>query len=72
MTKNLCEDIQFSTNINETQNKYNKSVQMVVSIEYIDDNFIFSCDFDRESNGVSTQATISSKNNEKKLCINKR
>lgn len=43
----------------------------MVSFQHISDDFIFSCDFDRGSNNVSTQATISSTKNLKAKIVTK-
>lgn len=52
---NLCESLQLATNINRNVNTSNKLIQ-VLSFQHISDEFNFSCDFDRRSNNVSTQA----------------
>lgn len=43
----------------------------MVSFQHISDDFIFSCDFDRGSNNVSTQATVSSTKNLKAEIVTK-
>lgn len=64
------EGVQLETIINQTAGKSDKSVQ-VVSFQSTGDDFIFSCDFDRGSNNVSTPATVSSSKNLKAKIVTK-